>query len=283
MAIELSGINRFPVKSCRGEALHSATVERWGLAGDRRWMVVDDDGEARTAREYPHLILSVPTIRPDGSLDLRAADLPDLHVDLPEADAPVPVSVFGTEFMATQASADAHAWFSKITGLPSRLVYLDDPTRRHPNPHFAQPDDVVSMADGYPVLLATEESVAQVNDWIATGARAEEGPLPMIRFRPNVVVRGAAAFAEDGWRRIRIGEATFRSVKGCDRCVLTTVHPETAEKGKEPIATLARYRRWDGATWFGMNLVPDTPGATIRVGDEVEVLDAVDAPDGPPR
>ena len=105
----------------------------------------------------------------------------------------------------------------------------------------------------------------------------------MTRFRPNVVVSGVAPWAEDDWRRVRIGDAIFRAVKGCARCVLTTVDPGTAERGKEPIASLAKIRRWDGATWFGVNLVPDTPGATIRVGDDIEVLDAVPAGGGPIR
>ena len=105
----------------------------------------------------------------------------------------------------------------------------------------------------------------------------------MVRFRPNVVVAGGAAWAEDGWRRLRIGEAVFRAVKGCDRCAIPTTDDETAVRFKEPTYTLARHRRWDGAVWFGMNLVPETAGATLRVGDEVELLDAVAAPDGPPR
>ena len=107
----------------------------------------------------------------------------------------------------------------------------------------------------------------------------------MTRFRPNVVVGGAAAWVEDGWRVLRIGDVTFRAVKGCDGCVMTMIDPETLTTTKEPIATLARYRRWDGATWFGMNLIPDSVAAdaAIRVGDPVEILQEVDAPDGPPR
>ena len=105
----------------------------------------------------------------------------------------------------------------------------------------------------------------------------------MVRFRPNLVVSGGEAWAEDGWRRLRIGEAVFRAVKGCDRCVVAATDAETALRGKEPTATLARHRRWDGAVWFGMNLVPETPGAVLTVGDEVELLETVPAPDGPPR
>ncbi|MEP7019309.1 MAG: MOSC domain-containing protein, partial [Pseudonocardiales bacterium] len=172
---------------------------------------------------------------------------------------------------------------SKIVGEPVRLVYLDDPTRRPINPAFSKDTDRVSLADAYPLLLATEESLAALNGLIAAGRHAAEAPLPMTRFRPNAVVRGAPAWAEDGWRRVKIGEAVFRVVKGCDRCVLTLVHPESAVKGKEPIATLARHRRWDGKTWFAMNIIPDTPGATINVGDAVEIIESVEADDGPPR
>jgi MOSC domain-containing protein len=141
----------------------------------------------------------------------------------------------------------------------------------------------VSFADAYPLLAATTASLSAVNDWIAEGPLADEGPLPMTRFRPNLVIDGAGAWEEDGWRRVRIGSALFRAVKGCDRCAMTLTDPDTAAKGNEPIATLARHRKWDGATWFGMQLVPDNPGVTISVGDEVEILEAVPAPDGPPR
>jgi uncharacterized protein YcbX len=285
--LSLTAINRFPVKSCRGEPLTRATVEPWGLAGDRRWMIVDDDGVLITAREHPRLQLVTPRLR-EGGVDLSSPDLPDLSVDAPGRDALgrdalVPVRVWGSRLLAAAASPDAHAWFSKIVGEPARLVYLDDPTRRHPNPEYAKPSDYVTFADGYPLLLTTVESLNALNDLIAVGPRADEGPLPMTRFRPSVVVNGARAWAEDGWRHVRIGAAVFRAVKGCDRCVMTLIDPETARKGKEPIATLARYRRWDDKTWFGMNLIPDTPGVTIAVGDDVEILESVPAPDGPPR
>ena len=279
----LAAINRFLIKSCRGAAVPEAVVEPWGLAGDRRWLVVDDDGVLITAREHPRLLLVVPTPDPQGGLHLTSPDAPDLTVPVPAGDELVPVRVWSSELLAALAGIEAAAWFSKIVGRSARLVYLDDPTRRHPNPKFARPDDYVSFADGYPLLLATTGSLAQLNDWIAAGPRADEGPVPMMRFRPNVVIDGSAPFAEDGWRRLQIGEATFRAVKGCDRCVMTTTDPDTARRGKEPITTLARHRRWDGATWFGMNLIPDTPGATIRVGDEVQIVHEVPAPDGPPR
>ncbi len=274
MSPHLTGIWRYPVKSCRGERLAEALVEPWGLAGDRRWMVVDDDGAAVTAREYPPLVLVTPRLDAGGGIRLTTPGLPDLDVPAPSGADKVPVSVWGTPLTAAIASDDAAEWLGKVTGETVRLVYLDDPTRRSPNPDYSQPGDRVSFADGYPLLLTTEESLAAVNAWIAAGRRPEEGPVPMTRFRPSVVVAGAPAWAEDNWRRLRIGEVTFRVAKGCDRCVFTTIDPDTAAKGKEPLVTLARHRRWDGKVWFGVNLIPDAPrpGATLRPGDPVEIL-----------
>jgi uncharacterized protein YcbX len=282
VSIALTGINRFPVKSCRGHAVRRATVERWGLLGDRRWMVVDEDGKVITAREAHALLLVDPLLLDDG-LSLSGPDVPPLLVRTPDGADLVPVEVWGSRVSAAPAGAEADAWFTKIVGSTARLVYLDDPTRRPTNPSLTSPDDRVSFADAFPLLLTTEESLAALNDLIAEGPLADEGPLPMLRFRPNVVVRGVPAWAEDDWRRIRIGQAHFRVVKGCDRCVLTTLDPVTAIGGMEPIATLARHRRWAGKTWFGVNLVPDSDDTEINVGDEVDVVSAVEPGKGPLR
>jgi uncharacterized protein len=275
MSLRLSDIWRYPVKSCRGQRLAEAVVEPWGLAGDRRWMIIDGDGKFVTGREHPALVLVTPAI--DGDvIRLRTPGLPDLEVPVPVGDAQLTaVRVWASELDAAVASDEAAQWLSKVTGTEVRLVYLDDPTRRTTNPDHSQEGDVVSFADGYPLLLATESSLEQVNEWIAAGSHAHEGPLPMTRFRPNVVVAGAEPFAEDGWRRVKIGQVAFRVPKGCGRCVFTTVDPETAVKGKEPLATLARHRRWDGNVWFAVNLIPDAPrrGGVIHVGDPVEILE----------
>lgn len=277
----LTAINRFPVKSLRGESLTAVAVEPWGLAGDRRWMVVGPDGEAITAREVNTMLLLRPRLV-DRGLVVSADALPPLTVPEPAPD-PQPVTVHGRPLVATPAGAEPDAWLTEVLGRPARLVFLDDPTVRPTDPAFSRPDDRVNFADGYPVLATTEASLTALNDWIAAGPQGDQAPMPMTRFRPNLVLTDTPAWAEDGWRRIRVGVAVFRVVKGCDRCVMTTVDPETAARGKEPIATLARHRRFDGSTWFGMNLITDTPGATVRVGDDVEILEAVPAPDGPPR
>jgi uncharacterized protein YcbX len=282
VAIAVTQLYRYPVKSCRGEPVQRAVVERWGFAGDRRWMLVDEDGECITAREYPRLILVRPQLV-EGGVRFTGPHADELVVTIPTGD-PIDVTVHGRgPFPALRADERACAWFATLIGAPARLVYQADPSARIPNQAFAGPDDRVSLADGYPFLITTEDSLAAVNGWIATGPMAEQGPLPMQRFRPSIVVSGVPAWTEDGWRRLRIGGLTFRAVKGCDRCVLTTIDPETARKGKEPIATLARHRKWDGLTWFGMNLVPDEPFGTLHVGDDVELLESVPAPDGPPR
>ncbi len=275
---------RYPVKSMRGHRLDVAEVEPWGLAGDRRWMVVGDDGEAVTAREVNSMLLVRPEPTASG-VRLAADGAEPLEVDVPDPDRQVPVTIFGRPLTGAAAGPVADAWLTAVLDRPVRLVHLDDPTRRPSDPAFSRPGDRVSFADGYPLLLASEESLAALNDDIGD-------TLPMTRFRPNVVVSGAPAWAEDDWRVVRIGGAdgpTFRAVKGCERCVMTTVDPETARRGKEPIATLARTRRYDRKTWFAINLVPDLPAdgsgpwPQLREGDELEVLDAVPSGGGPLR
>lgn len=281
--LTLSELRRYPVKSCRGQALDTAVVEPWGLAGDRRWMLVDETGETVTARAHRELLLVRPRLRADGGLTVSADGRPDLEVDRPDGPT-VPVTVFGrAPFQATPAGGAADAWFRDLLGARVRLVHADDPHRRQANPEFAGPGVPMNLGDGYPVLLTTEASLAALNDQVLGGPRADEGPVPMVRFRPNLVVAGGEPWVEDGWLRVRVGEAEFRVVKGCDRCAIPATDTETAVRGKEPTYSLAQVRRWDGAVWFGMNLVPETPGATLRVGDPVEVLASRPAPDGPPR
>ena len=166
--LRLTGLRRYPVKSCRGEDSDVAEVEPWGLTGDRRWMLVDPDGEVVTAREANQLVLITPEIT-DSGLVVRAGGVADLAVDRPTSGPLVDVSIWDDRLQARAAGAGADDWFSQVIGRPLRLVYLDDPRRRPVDPDVAEPDDVVSFADGFPMLLATEESLAQLNAWIADG------------------------------------------------------------------------------------------------------------------
>jgi uncharacterized protein YcbX len=269
----LQSIHVHPVKAFRGFAPREADVEPWGLAGDRRWVLIDDGGKVVTQRQQPRLALAAAELVPGGGVRLSAPGMDPLTVPVPRPVGTVPVEIFGDKVEGVLAAeAAAHAWCSEYLGTGVRLVHMDDPATRRPvDPEYARPGETVSFADGYPLLLTTVASLEALNSLIAQGAHPGEGPLPMNRFRPNVVVAGTAAWAEDDWSRIAIGEVTFRIAKLCGRCVVTTTDQGTAVRGKEPLATLGRHRRIDGKLAFGQNLVPLSPG-TIRAGDPVTVL-----------
>ncbi|MGW0731971.1 MOSC domain-containing protein [Streptomyces sp. NPDC002851] len=270
----LRSIHVHPLKSVRGFAPGEAVVRPWGLTGDRRWMLIEPDSRYVTQRLHPRLALVSATLRADGGIDVSAPGRDPLSVPVPAAERhTVPVEVWRDKVEAVPADDAADAWLSDYLGADVRLVYLDDPAVRRPlDPRFARPGETVSFADGFPLLLTTLSSLDALNSLIAQGDHADEGPLPMNRFRPSVVVDGTAPWAEDDWTRIAIGEVTFRVAKPCGRCVVTTTDQRTAERGKEPLRTLARHRRFGDQLVFGQNLVPEGTG-TIRVGDPVEILD----------
>lgn len=277
--VAVTSVLRYPLKSGRAEPLTGATVEPWGLAGDRRWMVVDEHGVMLTGRQVPTMVLLEARLV-DGGLQLSTPGRPRVRVATPTGPERVEADVFGSRFPAAPA-AGGEEWLADVLGRPARLLHLADPAARAADPGYAAPGDVVSFADGFPLLLTAEESLAALDSWVAAGPRPGDGPLGMGRFRPNLVVAGGSAWAEDRWRRVRIGAVTFRAVKACERCAFTLVDPRTAARTKEPLVSLARHRKHDGKTWFGVNLVPDRPGGRLRVGDRVEVLDA--SPDPHPQ
>ncbi|MEU9453479.1 MOSC N-terminal beta barrel domain-containing protein [Streptomyces sp. NPDC048277] len=269
---ELQSIHVHPVKALRGFSPRQAVVEPWGLAGDRRWVLIDDGGKVVTQREEPRLALAAAELLSGGGIRMSAPGREPLTVPVPEPGATVPVDIFGTKVEAVLATETARTWCGDYLGADVRLAHMDAPgTRRPIDPEYALPGETVSFADGYPLLVTTQASLDSLNALIARGDRAQEGPLPMNRFRPNVVVRGTEPWAEDDWTRIAIGEVEFRVTKMCGRCVVTTTDQITAERGKEPLRTLARHRRFGRQLVFGQNLVPRFPG-TIRVGDRVHVL-----------
>ncbi|MFF5967764.1 MOSC domain-containing protein [Streptomyces collinus] len=270
----LHSIHVHPVKAVRGLAPREAVVEPWGLAGDRRWVLIDDGGKVVTQRRQPRLALVAAELRPGGGVRLSAPGMPPLAVPVPRPAVSVPVEIFRDKVEAIPAEGEAaHAWVSSCLGFDARLVHMDDPATRRPlAPEYARPGETVSFADGFPLLLATTASLDALNSLIARGEHAGEGPLPMNRFRPNVVVAGTSAWAEDDWSRIAVGEVPFRVAKPCGRCVVTTTDQGTGERGHEPLYSLGRHRRLDGKLVFGQNLVPLSRG-TIRVGDPVRILE----------
>ena len=271
--MRVQSVHVYPVKACRRIDVERAEVEPWGLAGDRRWLVVDaEDGSGVTQRDTTALTRVQPSLSP-GVLTLTASGLPDLVVAEPAGAALMDVSVWASRVPASLAGPAADDWLSTALDRKVRLVWLDDPTRRGVDPRYGQPDDRVSFADGYPLLLGNAASLADLNDRIAESASGErEGPLPMTRFRPNVVITAGPAWIEDQWTggRIRIGEVTFRVPKPCGRCVVTTTDQETGERGREPLRTLARFRNTGQALTFATNMIPENRGH-IAVGDPVTV------------
>lgn len=271
--MHVTGLWIHPVKSLGGQAIDSARVEPWGLEGDRRWGLVDPSGEKVTARDL-HALLRLHAEQVDDET-IRIHDGGEsILVDIPLGLPPIPVS-HARQGFAPPADQDVSEWISERVGRPLRLVWQEEPTqRRMSGAHGGLVGDTLSLADAGPVLLTSEASLAQLQEWVdARAAEDDPGagaalPLSMVRFRPNVVIDGGEPFAEDGWGTLRIGEVRFRTAEVCDRCVMTTIDPETIVAGKEPIRTLARHRAWDGKTWFGTRLVPLDEGR-IALGDEV--------------
>lgn len=266
--MRVASLHLFPVKSLRGVDVDAAVLERAGFAGDRRWMVVDPSGDVVTAREHPAM-LGVRAVPVDGGVRLEAPGREPLVVDEPGPEvARVDVSLSRLPWVRSAGGAAA-AWLSEALGRELRLVWLDDPARRPVSEnHGGRPGDPLSLADAGPLLVTTTTSLVALNGWIAD-EHPDAGPLPMERFRPNVVVDGAdEPWAEDGWGTVRVGEVELRFAEHCDRCSLTRIDLTTLRKGKEPVRTLARHRKQDGKVWFGVRMVPVTTGR-IAVGDAV--------------
>ncbi|WP_445399253.1 MOSC domain-containing protein [Streptomyces sp. LE64] len=269
----LSSLHVYPVKAVQGHAPDEASVEPWGLAGDRRWMLVDHTAKMITQRQQARLALVHAALLPDGAVRLSAPGQHPLTVPVPAASARTPVQVWRDEVKAVAADEGAAAWLGAFLGIDVRLVHMPDPEVSRPvDARYAREGETVSFADGYPLLLTSLSSLDALNALISRGDHPEEGPLPMNRFRPNLVVTDTPAWAEDGWTRIAIGEVAFRVAKPCGRCAVTTTDQSTAVRGKEPLRTLARHRRIDGRLVFGQNLVPEATG-TLRIGDPLTVLD----------
>ena len=261
--MRLRALYRYPVKSLRGEEFHSLEVDARGFAGDRRWMVVDADGRFLTQRQQARMALVDTRIDTDGALHLAAPGMPPLSV-VGGGTEQIMVRVWDDRVAAEPTGAEANAWLSEFIGQPCRLVRMPGATRRAVDPDYATADDQVGFADGFPFLLISQASLDDLN------VRLEQ-PVPMLRFRPNLVVSGCAPFAEDGWRRIRIGALEFRVAKPCSRCVIPTIDYATGVRGREPLQTLMTYRRRDNKVYFGQNLIHDGPGRLER-DMPVEVL-----------
>ncbi|MCB9165183.1 MAG: MOSC domain-containing protein [Flavobacteriales bacterium] len=270
MSLQLASIHIHPIKSLGGFGMNEALITDRGLQHDRRWMLVDQDGRFLSQRELPAMacLHTEPAEHGFQVRDVRGGDPLDLPWELQEGRRCL-VQVWADEVRVLEAEPYT-SWFALRLGAPVRLVYMPHASLRPTDPAYAKA--ITSLSDGFPYLILSQASLNDLNERMAP-----EDRVPMDRFRPNLVIGGGAAYQEDQWRRVLIGDAGFEVVKPCARCVITTTNQRTGLRGREPLATLAQYRRRAGdpsKVDFGMNAIA-TSGEQVRVGDAVRVITAV--------
>ncbi|MFN0159209.1 MAG: MOSC domain-containing protein [Bacteroidota bacterium] len=264
MSITLSELNVYPIKSARGIAMRSAEITDRGLRHDRRWMLVDATGRFMTQREFPRMALIDVSVS-ENSLNVRAPAMKNLHIPFSVQQAHAkPVVVWHDLVEAVPMGESADTWFSQFLGSECQLVFMPEYAHRAVDRGFAFHDEIVSFADAFPMLLISEASLDDLNSRMSVR-------LPMSRFRPNLVVSGCEAYAEDSWHEIMVGDVWLHVVKPCARCAITTVDQETGMRGDEPLRTLASYRKRDGKVYFGQNLLHAQDGA-LHLGDNVSII-----------
>lgn len=263
MNLFLSDIYLYPVKSLAGISVRQWPVTATGLQYDRKWMIVDNAGRFLSQRTLPRMAL-IKTRLSDRELILSADSMDELRLTLDRTNNEmVSCTIWNDQCLARSVSVEADAWFSEFLQQTCRLVHQPDDQIRAVDPRFARANDQTAYSDGFPFLIVSENSLTALN-------RAMNRNLPMQRFRPNLVISGCAAYAEDTWREIRVGSIDFRLPKPCSRCAVPTIDPETAETGKEPLTTLSRLRKWQNKVYFGQNALHDQVGL-LSIGDPVTI------------
>ena len=261
--IRISSLSIYPVKSCREVKLSSSRVDDFGLQNDRRWMVVDENGVMLTQRRIARMCLIQPELTETGLL-LSASTMDSINIKTPRENDRSIVTVWDDQCQAIDAGDEAAYWLSSFLSVTCRLVYFPNDEFRQVDLDYANEGDKTAFSDGFPLLLISQASLDDLNQRLDT-------PISMSRFRPNIVVQGCEPYAEDSWKKIRIGDITCRVVKPCSRCVIPSINIETAEKEAEPTKTLVSYRKRDNKIFFGQNVISEMKG-TVEVGMSIEVL-----------
>lgn len=264
----LSHIYIYPIKSLGGISLQSAKVEERGLQHDRRWLLVDKNGMFLTQREYPQMALLQVNIQND-KLIVKHKVKPISDLQLPISDPQPPttnivVNIWNDVVIAKHLNKEIDEWFSDALDLDCQLVFMDNDSDRFTDTKYTSEPKQVSFADAYPFLIIGQESLNELN-------RRLKEPLTINRFRPNFVFSGGEPFSEDTWKDFMIGKLKFRAVKPCSRCVIPTINPDTAEKGSEPLETLAKFRKVGNKVNFGMNAVGFGNGI-VEVKSEIVLI-----------
>lgn len=259
--MKLSRIFIYPIKSLGHVELDSSDIDLFGLKHDRRWMLVTSEGKAITQREYPSLAQFVVDMK-EKTINVTSKSDKNLSIIFPheitEGDEFM-VKIWDDTCRAIKASSNINKAFSKALNMEVTLVYMPNSSGRLVNNQYAQYGEITSFSDGFPILLLSEDSMDYLNSKLSD-------QIDIIRFRPNLVFKGSTPHCEDQFKSFRIGDAQFKAVKPCSRCVITTIDPQTLKAGKEPLKTLNTYRNINGKVMFGMNVLIESAN-TIRVGD----------------
>jgi len=261
--IILSEINIYPVKSLGGISLTSAQIEKRGLKYDRRFMLVDINGNFLTQRKHNQMVfLKLKFDDNDFTIFHTKNLVEEIHIPFELDDSKkFKVVIWDDECEAVCADEEVNNWFTTTMGFPCKLVYMPESTNRIVEPDYGVKNKSVSFADAYPFMLVGKSSIDDLNSRIQI-------PLPINRFRANFVFKGGSAYEEDGWNEFFIGEVKFKRIKPCARCVITTTDQMTGERSNEPLAVLSTYRKVGNKVMFGQNLISLSAG-TVKVGDKI--------------
>jgi uncharacterized protein len=263
--LTVSELYIYPIKSLGGIALNKASLIERGFEYDRRWMLVDANNQFLTQREVNAMAFLKVQLTEQGLLITNISKPgEELAVPFePTVEGTEMVDVWSSRCRAQRVSDEADAWFSKQLGFAAKLFYMPDATHRYVDGRYAHNKEITSFTDGYPLLLIGQASLDDLNSRLET-------PLPMNRFRPNIVFTGGTPFQEDYLKYFEINGITFFGVKPCARCVMTTINQQTAEKAKEPLKTLSTYRLKNKKILFGQNLLHQATGI-ISIGDTITI------------
>ncbi len=262
----LNQIYIYPIKSLTGIPVQQWEVTKTGLKYDRQWMLIDAQQQFLSQRRLAKMAL-IKTQLIDEKIIISAPGQSSLSIPLSplayQDSAPINVTIWHDHCHAKQVNKETDQWFSEFLGQACQLVYQPENSIRTVDQHYAQTTDQTSFSDGFPFLIVSEASLALLNQQMGL-------TLGIERFRPNLVIAGCTSYAEDTWRTISIGDIRFRLPKPCSRCPIPQIDPETAIMGKEPLRTLARFRKWQNKVFFGQNALHDNVG-NLQVRDSVAI------------
>lgn len=264
--LKISQLWIYPIKSCRGILLDKVELDKMGFRHDRRMMLIDENANFITQRTYPKMAL-IDTKTDGDVLKISANGFSEIVVPLVPKNGKIIESKVWEDFcQAIDFSEEANNWFSAYLETNCRLVYMPESTKRIVDENYNKVNATTSFSDGFPILIATEASLDFLNEKL-------ENKIEMMRFRPNLVISGSNPFEEDTWKLIKIGEIAIQVLKPCSRCVITTINPETAEKGAEPLLTLSRFRKFDNKIKFAQNAIHLNHSGFLSLNEEVEILE----------